>query len=509
VLLVDTVTLPKLVAMTMPDEMVMELPEAILLSPPSIVTGPPLVLPSPKARVKILPLLVDDDPETIDASPSAAPNESPPVTLNASLMLVPEPTEIAMLLPELDADKPLLISKAPLLPTLAVPVFNDRSPDMLAAPALLVDTAMLPKLVAMPTPNEMVMEPPKAMLPSLPSIVTAPPLVLPSPKARVKILLLLVDDNPETIGASPLAVCSKLPAITLNDPPMLVSEPTEIALLLPKPDADEQLLISRAPQLPMFAVAAFDNRSPNMPTVPALLIDTATLSKLVAMPTPDEMVMEPPKAILPSPPLIVTAPPLVLPSSKARVKILLLLVDDNLETIHSSSPAAPDKLPAITLNDPPMLMPEPTEIAMLPPEPDADKPLPISKVPLLPMLAVAVFNNRSPKTPAVSALLVDTAMLPKLVAVPTPNEMVMEPPKAVLPSPLLIVTTSPLVLPSPKARVKIPPLLVDVLPLSPLLSLTPPPLPPLSSLLLSLLILLLLLKSSPLLGPSPSLTACH
>jgi hypothetical protein len=70
----------------------------------------------------------------------------------------------------------------------------------------------------------------------------------------------------------------------------------------------------------------FINRSPNMPAVPGLLINTATLPELVAMPTPNEMVMEPPKAVLPSPPMIVTAPLLVLPSPKARVKLPLLLV---------------------------------------------------------------------------------------------------------------------------------------------------------------------------------------
>jgi hypothetical protein len=60
--------------MPMPDEMVMEPPEAVLPSPPSIVTVPLLVLPSPKTRFKILPLLVDDDPETINASPPDAPD---------------------------------------------------------------------------------------------------------------------------------------------------------------------------------------------------------------------------------------------------------------------------------------------------------------------------------------------------------------------------------------------------------------------------------------------------
>jgi hypothetical protein len=105
-----------------------------------------------------------------------------------------------------------------------------------------------------------------------------------------------------------------------------------------------------------------------MPAVPTLLINMATLPKLVAVPTPDEKVMEPPKAILPSPPLIATVPPIVLPSPKARVKHLPLLVNDDPETIDASPPAALDESPAITLDTPPMLVPEPTEIAMLPPE---------------------------------------------------------------------------------------------------------------------------------------------
>ena len=59
---------------------------------------------------------------------------------------------------------------------------------------------------------------------------------------------------------------------------------------------------------------------------------------------------------------------------KARVKLPpLLLVDDDPETIYASPPAAPDESPAVTLNAPPMSVPEPTEIAMLPPEPDADE----------------------------------------------------------------------------------------------------------------------------------------
>jgi hypothetical protein len=159
------------------------------------------------------------------------------------------------------------------------------------------------------------------------------------------------------------AASDKLPAITLNTPPMSVLEPTDIAMLPPKPDADEPLAISKAPLLLMLAVQVFINRSPNTLAVPALLVDTAMLPMLVAMPTPDEMVTEPPKAILPSPPLIVTAPPLVLPSPEARVELLPLLVAYNLEMIDASFQDAPNKLPVITLNALLMLVPEPTEIA--------------------------------------------------------------------------------------------------------------------------------------------------
>jgi hypothetical protein len=74
-------------------------------------------------------------------------------------------------------------------------------------------------------------------------------------------------------------------------------------------------------------------------------------------------------------------------------------------------------------------------IAMLPLEPEADTPLPTPKTPLSSTLAVPVFNNRSPNTHAVPALLINTAMLPKLVAMPMTNKMVMELPKAVQPSP--------------------------------------------------------------------------
>ncbi len=70
----------------------------------------------------------------------------------------------------------------------------------------------------------------------------------------------------------------------------------------------------------------------------------------------------------------------------------------------------------------------------------------------MPTVAFPVLDRRSPNTPAVPPLLLDTATLPKLVAVPTPNEIVVKPPEAVLPLPSSILTPSPLVVLSPKAK---------------------------------------------------------
>ncbi len=185
-------------------------PEAMLPSLPSVVTAPPLVSPSPEVRVK---LLVNGDPESIDASSPAASDESPAVLSNASPM------------------------------------------SMLVVPALF-GTAMLFGHVADPAPDGIGMESLEAMLPLLPSIVTAPLLMSPSPKVRVK---LLVDGDPEAIGASPPAASDESPAILSNNFPMLV---------------------------------------PEMPAVPALF-HTATLVEHVADPMPDGIWMELPEAMLP------------------------------------------------------------------------------------------------------------------------------------------------------------------------------------------------------------------
>ena len=121
-----------------------------------------LMLPSRKARLKLPPPLVDDDPAMIEAAPPDSPEESPAETLNVPPLPSPEPTEIAMLPPDPLADDPLPRLTWPLVPTVAAPVLRDKSPDTPEVPALLVDTDTLPELVSAPTPDEIAMDPPEA-----------------------------------------------------------------------------------------------------------------------------------------------------------------------------------------------------------------------------------------------------------------------------------------------------------------------------------------------------------
>ena len=111
-----------------------------------------------------------------------------------------------------------------------------------------------------------------------------------------------------------------------------------------------------------------NDKSPDTPEAPALLLDTDTLPELVSAPTPDEITMDRPEAELPSPPSIVKAPPLVLPSPKARLKLPPPLVDDDPAMIEAAPPDSPEESPAETLNITPLPLPEPTEIVMLPPQ---------------------------------------------------------------------------------------------------------------------------------------------
>ena len=110
-------------------------------------------------------------------------------------------------------------------------------------------------------------------------------------------------------------------------------------------------------------------------------------------PTTDEILFDQPKAAVPWPPAIVTAPLLVLSSLEARVKLLSLLVEADLAIIKAATPPSPKELPAVTLNV------EPTDTARLPPDLEADAPLPTFTEPLGPALAVPVLKVNSPDMP--------------------------------------------------------------------------------------------------------------
>ena len=184
-----------------------------------------------ETKVNLPSAAPDNDQAIIEAAPPAlTPEESLAESLNVPPLPSPEPTETATLPPEPDADEPLPMLTSPLVPTNAVPVLRDKSPDTTELPALLVDTDTHPELVSVPTPGEIGLDPPKADVLSPPSIATAPPLVLPSPETKVKL--------------------------------------------------------------------------------PALLVDRDTLPKLVSVPTPDDILIDPLKADVPTPPSIATSHPL-------------------------------------------------------------------------------------------------------------------------------------------------------------------------------------------------------
>jgi hypothetical protein len=105
----------------------------------AIATATVLAVAAAEASVAAgVKLLATGNPEMIDTSPLTAPKELTAITLEAPPMSVLEPTEIE---PKQDAHKPLPISK-PLLPTLAVPLLNNRSSVMPPVPVLF-HTAML------------------------------------------------------------------------------------------------------------------------------------------------------------------------------------------------------------------------------------------------------------------------------------------------------------------------------------------------------------------------------
>jgi len=102
------------------------------------------VLPAFAAKVKLPPPVADDD--LLATMGSASPLFESPVALQAVIPNVPiarglEPTEIAMLPPDPEADEPLPTVTAQLVPTVTVPLLKVTALDTPKAPAGLVGIA--------------------------------------------------------------------------------------------------------------------------------------------------------------------------------------------------------------------------------------------------------------------------------------------------------------------------------------------------------------------------------
>ena len=65
----------------------------------------------------------------IDTAPSSDADDKQVVTLNATLLLFPETTNLAMSPLAPDEDEPLHLSTTPLLPAFAASVLNNRASD--------------------------------------------------------------------------------------------------------------------------------------------------------------------------------------------------------------------------------------------------------------------------------------------------------------------------------------------------------------------------------------------
>lgn len=105
------------------------------------------------------------------------------------------------------------------------------------------------------------------------------------------------------------------------------------------------------------------------PDVPGLF-DKDTPPALDPVPSTDETVTEPPRVVVPPPPSVVTAPPLASPSPelRLRVKLPLLLVNDESAVMEEDPPESPES-PAVRLNVPSLSLLEPVEIPELSPDP--------------------------------------------------------------------------------------------------------------------------------------------
>ena len=111
----------------------------------------------------------------------------------------------------------------------------------------------------------------------------------------------------------------------------------------PEPDADDPLKMLTPPLSPTEEMPVANERSPDTPAVPALLVEIDTLPELVSVPTPDAIAISPPSDVEPSPPSRLTEPPATLPSPEERVKLPPSLDDDEPARSDAAPPFAADE----------------------------------------------------------------------------------------------------------------------------------------------------------------------
>ena len=138
--------------------MVMEPPELLAPLPPFKVTEPPVVLPSPEDNVNDPPEPRLEEPAAKDESPPAPAEEAPVVSDMAppaspdeervnhreaySPAVSPWPIVMTTLPLVSDPDEPLRIATAPLSPSVAMPVLNERLSLTPATPASLSENML-------------------------------------------------------------------------------------------------------------------------------------------------------------------------------------------------------------------------------------------------------------------------------------------------------------------------------------------------------------------------------
>jgi hypothetical protein len=131
-------------------------------TPPKMNKAAPDVEPIPDASDRLPPLPLDDNPATMEAAPPLLADDDPAVIDVVPPTPSPEPMLITMSPPDSEADEPLTRLTSPLSPTDAIPALIKKLPLTPVVPALSVETLTAPKLVNVPMPEAMAMEPPKA-----------------------------------------------------------------------------------------------------------------------------------------------------------------------------------------------------------------------------------------------------------------------------------------------------------------------------------------------------------